>query len=150
MNPVLWVEWENRLEAALENPAWRSLLEAKVLRFLLSRYASSSEETPVPARSYYRGRSPIGEAKVPPSPITTKRTLRRIARANFEARDEPVLSPAMQQFLEEGPYRDIQRRQRGNYKSTLNRMVGEYFPSARWLEADVSAALIKFARRFLN
>ncbi len=44
--------WMKQLDAAELDLSWRSRLEAKVLRFLIGRYAGSDEETPVPPRLF--------------------------------------------------------------------------------------------------
>ncbi len=112
MDPVLRVEWQNRLDTARLNPSWRSRLEAKVLCFLLQRYPGSGEETPVPERAFYRGESPLGRTKMALSQEQQRERLAHLAAARREAEPELQQLSSFDLWAQEAEYRQQQRRHR--------------------------------------
>jgi hypothetical protein len=112
MNSILRVEWEDRLESAELNPSWRSRLEAKVLRFLLRRYAGLTEEAPIPVRQFYRGETPHGRAKMALSTEQQRERLGHLAAVRREAEPEVQQLSSFDLWAQEAEYRQRQRHQR--------------------------------------
>jgi len=116
MPSVLRGNWQRRLDAAQLDPAWSAQIEARVLRFLLSRYEGASQESPVPIQPFYRGEEPHGRAKVPLSPRAQRGRLEDVARGNIEAHAAPVINSFSDWLVDEAAYRDARRRQSRNQR----------------------------------
>lgn len=112
MSLSLRVMWTNRLQTASASSSFSARVEAKVLRFLLSNYAGSTEEAPLPDCPLYEGDLPYGRSRVPLTSLQQRRRLNEIARIKSESRVEPV--SASDVWLQEERFWEIVRRQRFN------------------------------------
>lgn len=91
MSLSLRTQWTKRLDAAQFDSSWQGQIEARVLRFLLSRYSGSHEEAPLAACPLFQGESPHGRAQLPLSEKQQRARLGHISNVVHEAESQPLL-----------------------------------------------------------
>lgn len=81
--------WIERLQAAQNNFSWQAQIEARVLRFLLSRYKVTGGEAPLVDFPLQEGDEPYGRAHSPLSQRQLRGRLNHIATTATEAHAQP-------------------------------------------------------------
>ncbi len=114
MSLSLHDQWIQRLAVAQAASSWQSRIEARVLRFLLARYAGSDEATPLTKISVYEGELPYGRAHVPLSARQLKGRLTHIAHIADERPVETLST--FEVAWEKRNYEAAKRRRRYNMR----------------------------------
>ncbi len=123
--------WSKRLEAAQLDSSWQGQIEARVLRFLLSRYGSATEAAPLPDCPLFQGEAPHGRAKLPLSSQQQRARLSHIAQVEkqrpSEKRmgvDSSIEGLAYQEFLLRRNHEAQQKSDDKPLTKTILRYVG--------------------------
>lgn len=110
MNLPLRVRWQKQLDAAQTSSSWGARVEARVLRFLLARYAGSSEEAPLPKFPLYEGEAAPGRARMLLSPRDQNKRLSHIEQGNLERIETPDW--VSNESLEHTAWQEVRERRR--------------------------------------
>ena len=127
MNLPLRNRWLERLDAAQTNSSWGARIETRVLRFLLARYAGSSQEAPLSDFPLYEGEQAPGRARALLSERESKKHLIRIEQNNLER--EEIFEPIGKESVDWIVWTDLRNRRRRE----AFQHFGQTPPPPRWL-----------------
>ena len=146
MNLPLRTRWLEKLDAAQTNASWGARVETRVLRFLLSRYAASSEEAPLSDFPLYEGEQAPGRKRSLLSERESHKHLIRIEQNNLER--EEIFEPIGRESVNLAAWSDLRERRRQEAFQQFGQTPPPISYDPAWLRFDVGQFLARFAPRW--